>query len=140
DATGVTIRVPLPQDVIFEGYANLTPSGGFTCGEALEGAVTVVTCTGGTVPGQLSSGSYQGTIRQLRLHLTAPNSIGSITAVTTVDPYNAIPESDEQNNTFTTTTPIATGIDLTITQAVSCPRDTRQAPLMSVPVAPRASM
>lgn len=145
DAEGVTVRVPLADDVIFEGFANLDPDGGFVCTETspvpTPPARTVVTCTGGTVPGQLSSTSYQGTIRQLRLHLTAPNSIGPITAVTTVDHNNTIPESDEQNNTFTTTTPIATGVDLTITQAVRCVRDTRVAvPLMCDPVAPSGTL
>jgi uncharacterized repeat protein (TIGR01451 family)/fimbrial isopeptide formation D2 family protein len=141
DAQGVTVRVPLPADVIYEGYANLTPNGGFVC-DAPDGFnVTVVTCNLGQVPGQLSSASYQGTIRQLRLHLTAPNSTGPITAVTTVDPFNTIPETDEQNNTFTTTTPIATGVDLTITQAVRCPRDTRDGTgLMCDPVAPSGTL
>jgi len=105
----VTIREPLPPDVIFEGYDNLTPSGGFAC--AVD-ANNVVTCTGGTVPGALSSNSYPGTTRQVRLHLTAPDSTGPITGTVTVDPYNTIPESDETNNTATTTTPIATGVDL----------------------------
>lgn len=116
DATGVVLREPLPNGVIFESFDNLSPSGGFSCGVD---ANNVVTCTGGTVPGQLSSSSYPGTTRQIRLHLTAPNSTGPITATVTVDPYNSIPESDETNNTFTTTTPIATGIDLTIEQKVN---------------------
>jgi uncharacterized repeat protein (TIGR01451 family) len=134
---GVTIREPLPPDVIFESYDNLTPSGGFTCAVDTN---NVVTCTGGTVPGALSSGSYPGTTRQVRLHLTAPDSIGPITATVTVDPFNTIPESDETNNTATTTTPIATGVDLTITQSVRCPRDTRVAPLMCDPVAPSGTL
>jgi uncharacterized repeat protein (TIGR01451 family) len=139
DATGVTIREPLPSGVIYEGYDNLDLNGGFTCAESTSGP-TVVTCTGGTVPGQLSSSSYQGTIRQIRLHLTAPNSTGPITGTVTADPYNTIPESDETNNTYTTTTPIATGTDLTITQALRCPRDTRAATLMCDPVAPSGTM
>lgn len=133
----VTVREPLPNDVIFEGYSNLTPSGGFSCSVDTN---NVVTCTGGTVPGAINGLSYQGTTRQIRLHLTAPDSIGPITATVTVDPYNTIPESDETNNTATTTTPIATGIDLTVTQSVRCPRDTRSAPLMCDPVAPSGTL
>ncbi|MCU1690958.1 MAG: hypothetical protein JWM64_49 [Frankiales bacterium] len=126
DATGTRVRVPLPSGVVYEGYTNIGTSGGFTCDEPLPPAdPTVVTCSGGTVPGQLSSGIYPGTTRQLRLHLTAPNSVGPITTTVTVDPYNALPESDETNNTSVTTTPIATGVDLTITQVVLCPRDSR---------------
>lgn len=141
DATGVVLRVPLANDVIFESSDNLTPSAGFTC--AVD-ASNVVKCTGGTIPGQLSSGIYAGTTRQVRIHLTAPNSTGPITAVTTVDPYNSIYEPDEQNNTFTTTTPIATGIDLVISQAVRCPRDSVTTPhtnaLLCDPVAPSGTL
>lgn len=137
DATGVVVRVQLADGVIFEGYDNLAPSGGFTCSVNTS---NVVTCTGGSVPGALSSGQPEGTTRQLRLHLTAPNSTGSIVATTTVDPYNAIAESDETNNTFTTTTPVATGIDLVVSQAARCPRDTRSAPLMCDPVAPSGTL
>jgi uncharacterized repeat protein (TIGR01451 family) len=94
------------------------------------------------VPGQLSTNIYQGTIRQVRLHLTAPNVTGPITSTVTVDPYNGIPESDETNNTATTVTPIATGVDLTVTQAVRCPRDTRPQSelLMCNPVAPSGTL
>lgn len=137
DATGVVVRIPLASGVIFEGYDNVAPSGGFTCSVD---ANNVVTCSGGTVPGALSSGQGSGTTRQLRLHLTAPNATGPITATTTVDPYNAIPESDETNNTFQTTTPIETGIDLAVSQAVRCPRDTRSAPLMCDPAAPSGTV
>ena len=137
DATGGVVRIPLASGVIFEGYDNLNPSGGFTCSVD---SSNVVTCSGGTVPGSLTSGQASGTTRQLRLHLTAPNSTGPITATATVDPYNAIAESDETNNTFTTTTPIETGIDLAVSQAVRCPRDTRPAPLMCDPAAPSGTV
>jgi uncharacterized repeat protein (TIGR01451 family) len=133
----VVLREPLPNDVIFESYDNLSPSGGFTCGVD---ANNVLTCSGGTVPGQLSSNSYPGTTRQIRIHLTAPNSIGPITSTVTVNPYNAIPESDTSNDTATTTTQIQTGINLTVTQAVRCPRDTRSSPLMCDPVAPSGTL
>lgn len=138
DATGVLIREPLPAGVIFEGYDNLTPSGGFTC---TVNAANVVTCTGGTIPGQLSTGSYPGTIRQLRFHLTAPNQAGPITSTLSADPFNSIKESDETNNTFTTTTPIETGIDLDTMQTIRCPRDTRdQTQFMCDPAAPSGTI
>ncbi|MFN2544689.1 MAG: CARDB domain-containing protein [Actinomycetota bacterium] len=139
DATGVVLREPLPNDVILEGYDNLAPSGGFTC--SVDASTNVVTCTGGSIPGALTAPqSYPGNTRQLRLHLTAPNSTGPITSTITVDPYNAIKEPDETNNTFTTTTPIATGVDLTIAQSVRCPRDTRASTLMCDPVAPSGTV
>src|SRR5262249_40656118 len=37
----------------------------------------------------------------------------------TVDPNNAIAESDESNNTFTYTTVVQTGVDLTVSQIVN---------------------
>ena len=110
DATNVRVREPLPAGVVFEGFTNGSPSGGFSCSES----GGVVSCTGGTVPGQLSSGQFGGTTRQITLHLTAPNQAGPITSTVTVDPFNAINESDENNNTATTTVPVQTGIDLTI--------------------------
>ncbi|HET6816042.1 MAG TPA: CARDB domain-containing protein [Mycobacteriales bacterium] len=144
DAAGVTIRIPLPNDVIYEGYENLG-SADFSCPAGSAPVPPspnfVLVCTGGTVPGQATSGQYPGATRQLRIHLTAPNSTGAITAITTVDPYNTIAESDETNNTFTTTTPIATGVNLTVEQSSLCPRDTRQpSPNMCNPVAPSGTL
>lgn len=143
DAKALVIREPLPADVIYEGYDNetsITPSGGFTCGESGSNPV-VVTCTGGLVPGALTAPTnYPGNTRQVRLHLTAPNSVGAITSTVTVDPYNQIAENDETNNTFTTTTQIATGVDLTISQTVRCARDTRALPLMCDPAAPSGTI
>jgi uncharacterized repeat protein (TIGR01451 family) len=148
DAAGVRVREVLPPDVIFEGYTNVPVDGdpdgaGFTCteGSALNANPTIVTCTGGAIPGALSSSTYGGTTRQVRLHLTAPNSVGTISSTVHVDPFNTIPESDETNNTFTTSTPIATGVDLEITQAIRCPRDSRtDAVLMCNPVAPSGNV
>jgi uncharacterized repeat protein (TIGR01451 family)/fimbrial isopeptide formation D2 family protein len=144
DAKSVVVREPLPADVIYEGFDNeisATPSGGFSCAESGTSPV-VVTCTGGTIPGALTApANYGGNTRQIRLHLTAPNSVGPITSTVYVDPYNQIAENDETNNTFTTTTPIATGVDLVITQAIRCPRDTRAGTgLMCDPVAPSGTL
>src|SRR6185295_2918722 len=78
--------------------------GGFVCGYDVP--TNVVTCSGGTVPAQST--------RTLKFILVAPTTIGPITNTVTVDPNNAIFEADETNNTFTTTTQVATGIDLTV--------------------------
>ncbi len=109
DAVNVRLREPLAPGVVFEGFTDKTGAG-FTCSES----AGVVSCTGGTVQGQLSSGQFGGTTEQVVLHLTAPNQKGPITGTVTVDPFNAIHEPDENNNTATTTTQILTGIDLTI--------------------------
>ncbi len=109
DAVNVRLREPLAPGVVFEGFTDKTGAG-FTCSES-DG---VVTCLGGTVQGQLSSGQFGGTTEQVVLHLTAPNQKGPISGTVTVDPFNAIHEPDENNNTATTTTQILTGIDLTI--------------------------
>lgn len=108
DATGVVVREPLPAGVVLEGFSS---TGGFACAV---NASNVVTCSGGNVPGELSSGSYGGTTRQITLHLTAPNAAAPITTNVTVDPFNAIHEGDETNNGSSATTPIATGINLTV--------------------------
>lgn len=141
DATNVVVRQVLPADVIYEGFTDLSGAG-FSCSEGSpENAnPTLVTCIGGSIPGALSTNNYGGNTRQFRLHLTAPNSVGTISSTIHVDPYNQIPENDETNNTFTTSTPIATGVDLTISQTVRCVRDSRPAPSMCDPVAPSGTV
>src|SRR5262249_39261528 len=66
----------------------------------------VVTCTGGTVGPQSTT--------PITINVVAPPTTGSITNTITVDPNNAIFESDETNNSFTQVTAVATGIDLTV--------------------------
>jgi uncharacterized repeat protein (TIGR01451 family) len=97
-ATGVVVRDPLPDGLIFDTYST---DGGFTCGV---GAGNVVTCTGGTVPAE--------SIRNLAFRVVAPSALGTITNTAYVDPNNAIFEPDETNNTFVQTTNIVTGVDL----------------------------
>ena len=118
DATGVTVREPLPAGVIFVNSQNLTlpPNGGFGCSVDTS---NVVTCTGGVVQGALSSGQPGGSSAEVQLNLVAPDTTGTITATTTVNPFNTIPESDTTNNTFTLSTVIVTGIDLTVSQSVN---------------------
>jgi uncharacterized repeat protein (TIGR01451 family) len=57
-----------------------------------------------------------GTTRNFSLLVVSPPSTGAITATATVDPGNAIFESDETNNVSTVTTQIDTGVDLTISK------------------------
>ncbi|MDP9280806.1 MAG: hypothetical protein M3P38_01775 [Chloroflexota bacterium] len=99
-ATGVTVRDPLPTGLIFDSYSS---TGGFTC---TVDAANVLTCTGGTIPAQSTA--------TITIVLSAPSTVGSITNTVTVDPTNAIFESDETNNVASQTTTIGTGIDLTI--------------------------
>ena len=99
-ATGVIVRDPLPTGLIFDSYSS---TGGFTCSVD---AANVVTCTGGTIPAQ--------SIVTITIVLSAPSTVGTITNTVTVDPTNAIFESDESNNVASQTTTISTGIDLTI--------------------------
>lgn len=107
DATNVVVREPLPAGVLFKGF---TAPAGVACGESNG----VVTCTGLTVQGVNSSGLAGGTIETIVIEVIAPPAIGPISATVTVDATNAIYESDETNNTFTTPTNIVTGIDLTV--------------------------
>lgn len=112
DANDVVVREPLAAGVVFEGF---TAPAGVSCSDDPQ---NVVTCTGLSIPGD-PTGNSGGNLRQLVLHLTAPNSAGPISHTVTVDPYNAIFEGNETNNTFSTTTPILTGIDLVAMNAVN---------------------
>ncbi|MBA4180760.1 MAG: hypothetical protein C0506_09250 [Anaerolinea sp.] len=100
DATGVVVRDPLPAGMIFDSYST---DAGFTCSVD---AGNVVTCSGGTIPAEQ--------IRNLAFRLVAPPTLGIITNTVTVDPNNSIFEPDETNNTATTTTNVATGVDLVV--------------------------
>jgi uncharacterized repeat protein (TIGR01451 family) len=106
-ATGVTVRDPLPAGAIFEPTSVVNvDGGGFAC--AYNVPTNVVTCTGGTIPAQST--------RTLKFTVVAPAGLGQIANTVTVDPNNAIFEADESNNTFTQTTQVATGIDLTVSK------------------------
>ncbi len=100
NASNVTVRDPLPAGLILDSYST---DGGFVCGV---NSSNVVTCTGGSVPA--------ASTRSLSFRLVAPPALGTITNTVTVDPNNAIFEPDEQNNTATATTAVATGVDLVI--------------------------
>jgi uncharacterized repeat protein (TIGR01451 family) len=109
DATSVVLREPLPAGVLFKGFTAPPGQPGVACGESNG----IVTCTGLTVKGVNSSGLAGGTVETIVVEVIAPPTTGQISATVTVDPTNAIYESDETNNTFTTPTTIVTGIDLT---------------------------
>lgn len=105
-ASGVVVRDPLPAGTIFDSF---TTDGGFACAVVL--ATNVLTCTDGTIPA--------GGTRQIEITLVAPPFVGSISNTATVDPFNAIFEADETNNTGTATTLVTTGIDLSVTKSAN---------------------
>ena len=100
--TGVVVRDPLPAGLIYVPSKTIAPA---FAGCAVD-ANNVVTCTGGTVGPQSTT--------PITINVVAPPTMGTITNTVTVDPNNAIFESDETNNTFTQVTTVGTGIDLTI--------------------------
>lgn len=101
-ATGVTVRAPLPPGTLLEGYT-VSAGSGFTC---VVDANNAFVCTGGTIGPESSNTVITET-------LLAPAVTGAITDTVTVDPYNAIFEGDDTNNTAAQTTQVITGIDLT---------------------------
>ncbi|HYT68930.1 MAG TPA: CARDB domain-containing protein, partial [Vicinamibacterales bacterium] len=105
-ATNVVVRDPLPAGTILDSY---TTTGGFTC--TVVAATNVLTCTGGTIPAEST--------KQIAITLVAPPYVGSISNTATVDPNNAIFESDDTNNTGSATTIVSTGIDLSVTKSVN---------------------
>jgi len=100
-ATGVLVRDPLPEGLVFDSFVAPDFAGGCSVD-----AANVLTCTGGTILPESTS--------TITIVLVAPPTTGSISNTVTVDPNNAIFEADETNNTFTITTQVKTGIDLTI--------------------------
>jgi len=102
-ATGVVVRDPLPTGLIYVPSKTVAPA--FSGGCSVD-ANNVVTCTGGTVGPQSTT--------PISINVVAPPTTGTITNTVTVDPNNAIFESDETNNTFTQVTTVGTGIDLTV--------------------------
>jgi uncharacterized repeat protein (TIGR01451 family) len=107
NAVGVELRNPLPPDTKLETF---TAPPGFTC-SLLAG--NIFDCAGGTV-------AAQSTVT-FTINLLAPATTGTISSTVTVDPNNAIFESDETNNTATQATQVITGIDLTtaVTAAIN---------------------
>jgi uncharacterized repeat protein (TIGR01451 family) len=108
-ASNVVVREPLPAGAQFKSA--VAPAG-TTCVEAPPGSA-VVRCTGLNLNG-FSAGQPWGDTETITLFVIAPPTTGTVQATVTVDPGNAIFESDEANNTATTTTVIDTGIDLSV--------------------------
>jgi uncharacterized repeat protein (TIGR01451 family) len=122
-AFNVTVRDDLPPHVTFMSAVDaIGGAGAFSCN--LVGSSVV--CTGGTLDGSNDLVTGVGTSRHITITVQAPASISqfvtdqsnvslplSNTAV--IDPNNAIPESNETNNTSATvTTTVSPAIDLTI--------------------------
>ncbi len=126
NANKVLVREPLPGGVFFDGFTasavNDATLGATTCAADV---AQVVTCTIPRIEGANDSGNIQGDTEQITLQLIAPqtkpssavsSAIGAISSTVTVDPANTIPENDESNNTYSTTTDILTGVDLTVSK------------------------
>lgn len=126
NANNVLVREPLPPGVFLDGFtASATPIGTTACSAD---AAQVVTCTIPRINGANDSGNIQGDTETITLQLIAPqtlpsspvsSAIGPITSTVTVDPANTIPENEESNNTYTTTTDVLTGVDLTVSKTDS---------------------
>jgi CARDB protein len=87
------VRVHLsayPSDEQFVGYTNDTGSG-FQCYVPAEYFGFDVRCVGGSIP--------TNTFAQITITTKAPSRVGGYTTTATVDPYNEIAESNENNNT-----------------------------------------
>lgn len=110
-AANVEVYEVLPVGVHFDDFSSSAL--GTTC--ALPADVPpgvnpqVVDCTIPMVAGHNST-------ETITLKLIAPQAIGPISSTVVVDPANKIAENDDSNNTFLTTTDVATGIDLTVTK------------------------
>lgn len=120
DANNVIVREPLPygadssvttEDVYFDSFVGSVA--GTTCSVD---ASNVLTCMIPKVKGANSAGETEGSTETILIKLIAPHQTGDITTTVTVDPANIIPENDESNNTYTTTTSVITGIDLTVSK------------------------
>ena len=116
DASNVFLREVVAPGVRYLGHddngdGTADPdSAALDCDQTAVGAP--ITCTIGTVAG---SPTY-GTTTDFSLLVVSPPGTGAITATATVDPANAIYEPDESNNVSTITTPIDTGVDLTVSK------------------------
>jgi uncharacterized repeat protein (TIGR01451 family) len=112
-AAGVLLRDPLPAGFLppkppSGGLYTFSAGGGFKCSIVPEPTppANVLECKGGTVPAQETV--------TITVNVVAPETTGTYASTVTVDPNNALPESDEANNTATATTTVTTGVDLCV--------------------------
>lgn len=108
----VVVRDPLPAGLTFVSAQDvLGDDGSFLCGE--NGGV--VTCTGGTLDGSLDLIPGLPTSRTIEIVVRAPEvRQQSYTNQVFVDPFNAIPESNETNNSARDTSTVASPYNLTL--------------------------
>lgn len=116
DATNVLVREVVAPGVLFldDNRADVD------CSQT-GGAGQPIRCTFPVVAGAISSGVPHGTFEFIKLFVVSPPTPGTIEATITVDPANAIFEPDETNNVWSVSTPIVTGIDLTVTKSSESP-------------------
>ena len=110
----VVVRDELPAGMTFVSAGDSAPgtSGAFLCGQSSG----VVTCTGGTLDGSanLTPGPDSRTIT---IVVRAPQvRAESYTNQAFIDPFNAIGESDETNNSASETSSVASPYDVSIEQ------------------------
>ena len=116
DATNVLVREVVSPGVLFLGDDRAD----VVCDQP-NGIGTPIVCTVPLVAGANSSGVPHGTFEFLTLHVVSPPTPGTIEATVTVDPANAIFEPDETNNSWSVSTPVVTGIDLTVSKTSESP-------------------
>lgn len=116
DATDVLVR-----EVVAPGVKFLDDDRADVVCDQPNGIGTPIVCTVPLVAGANSSGVPYGTFELLSLHVVTPPTPGTIDATVTVDPANAIYESDETNNSWSVSTPVVTGIDLVVSKTSESP-------------------
>jgi uncharacterized repeat protein (TIGR01451 family) len=115
DANDVLVRLVVAPGVTLKSDTLLPPD--TTCAQAGQ----VITCTLDEIQGAFNSGQVWGTVQNFSIIVVSPPHPGTIQATVTVDPTNAIFEPDETNNVWTISTPIVTGIDLTVSKTADDP-------------------
>ncbi|MFN8557396.1 MAG: CARDB domain-containing protein [Dehalococcoidia bacterium] len=104
----IVIRDTLPATATFN---SIVSAGGFTCTPPPPGPGGVLTCSRATP-------LNPGDVAVLDFSVTTGNSPNPITNTVEVDPNNAIPETNEGNNTASVTTPVQLP-NLTISKAIN---------------------
>src|SRR5207253_365799 len=122
-AQNIVVKDTLPTGARFiEAKDTSNGPNAFSCSQA----VGVVTCTGGTLSGTVNAIAGVPTSRDIKVTVFAPNTPGTYSNQSEVDPGNAILEGDEFNNISTIQTTVAVGganafNELTITKTQTTP-------------------